>query len=301
MVCISGFSGVGKDECAAHLVRGYNAAHTGLADPAKRHMADVYGFTEQQLFGPSQFRNAGDPRYPKNFYSKVRAEPCHPGGTLPDGAPSAGWHFFDMQDGDVPEAVPERGWFDHLPKSRLGLRGHRYFVKETDPKFFLSPREALQLYCELMNNLYLDTWIRKGIEVHRALAETVEADVHGTPRSVRRHAYTRMGGLQDNRSDTSEAAVNGCVVTCFSDFRHRHEVSLARRSEGGGLVPVLVRVKRPGIDKPPFNHRSETEQATIPDSAFDFVVDNSGSIDDLRSKMDAVMGTVSDPAWRREG
>jgi len=66
MICVSGFSGTGKDEVAGRLVRTHGAVQTGLADPAKRHMADLYGFTEHQLFGPSSARNGGDLRYPKN-------------------------------------------------------------------------------------------------------------------------------------------------------------------------------------------------------------------------------------------
>src|SRR5271157_5972054 len=65
MICVSGWAGTGKDECSGRLVREHQAIHTGLADPGKRHMADAYGFTAEQLWGPSKFRNAGDKRYPK--------------------------------------------------------------------------------------------------------------------------------------------------------------------------------------------------------------------------------------------
>src|SRR5690606_12488317 len=86
----------------------------------KRHLADLYDFTEEQLFGPSAFRNKGDLRYPKK--------------TLTD----FNFHDFDIEEGD--------------------------------PKYWLSPREALQLYCEQMNNLYLNTWIEKGIRIHQEIA-----------------------------------------------------------------------------------------------------------------------------------
>ena len=66
IIAISGFSGSGKDEAVSQLIRKYYAIQTGLADPGKRHLADAYGFTEEQLFGPSHFRNAGDLRIPKN-------------------------------------------------------------------------------------------------------------------------------------------------------------------------------------------------------------------------------------------
>jgi hypothetical protein len=223
MICVSGFSGIGKDEFCKCLIKKYDAIQTGLADPAKRHLADLYGFTEEQLFGPSKFRNAGDMRYPK-----------------PD-------------------------------------RTRDPSIKDGDPEYWLSPREALQKYCGLMNDLYQDTWIRKGIENHIKLASG-------------KYRYSKMHGLifdrdaYQDREDPPEY-----VTTCFADFRHWHEIRLARKHQSPTLLPVLVRIVSERIKLPPYDHRSETEQTTIPNSEFDFVIRNDGTVQELHDKANTVM------------
>lgn len=272
MFCVSGFSGTGKDEFCRSLVEKHNAMHTGLADPAKRHMADIYGFTRDQLFGPSAMRNAGDPRYPKTSLTSLGAKRT---------AESKHW-YFDVAEGD------RQGW-EGLQRFKTG-NNIRYFVEETDPRFFLSPREALQLYCDLMNQLYLCTWVRAGVDVHRKLAEWGDKEHSGGAQL--RWTYDRMTGLMPN--DGSRFSDCGDVVTCFSDFRHWHEIRYVREAatQFEDFTPVLIRVKRPGVDKPPFNHRSETEQATIPDSEFDYVVDNNSTIEGLHAVADQIVAQV---------
>lgn len=228
MVCVSGFSGIGKDEFCKRLIEKHYAIQTGLADPAKRHMADIYGFTEEQLFGPSKCRNAGDLRYPK---------------------------------------------FDRTRDSS---------IEEGDPAFWLSPREALQKYCGLMNELYQDTWIRKGIEDQIKIASG-------------EYTYSKMCGLMhvsDRRCGGGYEDRPENVVTCFADFRHWHEIRLARKHRSENLLPVLVRIVSERIKTPPYDHRSETEQTTIPDSEFDFVVRNDGTVQELHDKADTVMEYV---------
>lgn len=297
--CVSGFSGVGKDEFCKRLVEQYGAVHTGIADPAKRHMADVYGFSREQLFGPSHMRNAGDPRYPKNIVDQIGGRPCEPGDSCPGGEKN--WWRADITPrmaseadmtcitGGKPivmigsEVIPST----HLPGAGSTIR---IFFDDTDPRFFLSPRETLQKYCDLMNQMYLCTWVRAGIDVHKKLAECGDEKHSGGAKL--RFAYDRMDGLRFN--DGTRFAYAD-TVTCFSDFRHWHEIRYAREEaerSSGDFKAVLVRVKRPGIDKPPFNHRSETEQATIPDGEFDYVVDNNASVEDLHKTVDTIVEQV---------
>jgi hypothetical protein len=51
----------GKSEAAKHL-RKAGFTEIALADPMKRALMDWYGFTEEQLWGPSELRNAPDER-----------------------------------------------------------------------------------------------------------------------------------------------------------------------------------------------------------------------------------------------
>jgi hypothetical protein len=301
MVCISGFSGVGKDECASVLLNKFGAVQTGLADPAKRHMADVYGFSYEQLFGPSKFRNAGDLRFPKNLARDVGLTPC-PDGVIPPYEKLEGseelrgkklWSFAiqgrKSVSGPLAEILSKLVTF-------TDEHGVRYFVAEGDPRFWLSPRESLQLYCELMNNLYLDTWVEKGINIHRQLGEVHQEDENDV---FMRYAYDRMKGvvLNDIRNGENWKKNVGYTVTCFADFRHWHEVRAAKRVTD--MTSVLVRIRSQRVPAPPFQHRSETEQATIPDSEFDFVLQNDGSVEEAHVRMEKMMRSVLSGEWTR--
>lgn len=280
MLCISGWSGTGKDELAKRLVSGHGATQTGLADPAKRHLADVYGFTEDQLFGPSQSRNAGDPRVPKNIVSEL--------GMRVDGEE----YVLDMAgplDRIAAITLGKKHGIDDLVaaatgperSSAAGMASFR--AKVTDPRFSLSPREALQIYCEQLNNLHINTWVAKGV------ADQVRLARGG-------YRYTKMHGLVADSSGHWNPRSK--AVTCFADFRHIHEFRYTRSVAAGSLTPVLIRIKRPTVTKPPYNHRSEVEQVRVRDAAFDFVVNNDGTIGDLYGRVDRIIEEVSVPGWR---
>lgn len=66
IIGISGLAGSGKDTCADFLVGRYNFKKTSFADPMKKIVQDVFGFTDEQLYGPSEMRNAPDIRYPRS-------------------------------------------------------------------------------------------------------------------------------------------------------------------------------------------------------------------------------------------
>jgi hypothetical protein len=318
MFCISGYSGTGKDEVAGRIVRAHRGIQTGLADPAKRHMADVYGFTERQLFGPSAARNEGDLRYPKETFHKLGLKPSRHG-TGEYGKVTEiqlmghdGWFLELPEIQEAPLEVEKKYWTftgRDVPEARatnrpcrlpplswqpLRLGGARYFVPEGDPRFWLCPREPLQDYCDLMNTLYLRTWSRKGVEIHRQLARVHQRDGGMV---FFRHSYSRMMGVVENDLDDGEnwQETDGTFVSCFADFRHWHEIREAHQAEG--VTAVLVRVRRPSVPEPPYDHRSETEQAEIPDNMFDFVLDNDGTLEDLYAKVDGVVAETKEDRW----
>lgn len=57
--------GVGKDTMADYMVEKYGFVKVSMADPFKRIAKEVYEFSDEQLWGPSESRNAGDERYPR--------------------------------------------------------------------------------------------------------------------------------------------------------------------------------------------------------------------------------------------
>jgi hypothetical protein len=63
---ITGKAGSGKDTVADILVRDHHFTKVSFADPMKRICRDVFEFTDAQLWGPSEMRNAPDERYPRD-------------------------------------------------------------------------------------------------------------------------------------------------------------------------------------------------------------------------------------------
>lgn len=62
IIMLSGQAGSGKDTVAGFLVRDYRAVAIAQADPMKRLARDLFGFTDEQLWGPSHMRDALAPR-----------------------------------------------------------------------------------------------------------------------------------------------------------------------------------------------------------------------------------------------
>jgi hypothetical protein len=61
IIGISGKRGVGKDTVAEILTREYGFKRLSFADPMKEVANMLFGFTEEQLWGPSEKREAIDP------------------------------------------------------------------------------------------------------------------------------------------------------------------------------------------------------------------------------------------------
>ncbi len=300
----SGFSGTGKDECAKFLVNKYGALHSGLVDPAKRHMADIYGFSENQLFGSSEFRNNGDSRYPKLVYFRFNAKSCDfDTGILSN---YNEYCYFDLTFEQFKQYMEDElthsdcEYTDKLISVNQTYRQKRFFVKKTDPYFFLSPREALQKYCALMDEMYQYTWIQNAIELHQKMADVTDINSIDPGKWVQRSSYSRMSGFKYHESPIREKfhIINHGVpayLSCLSDIRYLKQIEYLKKSKNMKMTPILIRVKRPGIETPPYQHKSETEQAIIPDSDFDFIINNDSNIQALHSKIDQIMKKVMDP------
>lgn len=67
IVGLSGQAGTGKDTVADVIVRHHGFVKVALADPIKRICKEVYDFSDEQLYGPSEKRNEPDKRYPRPF------------------------------------------------------------------------------------------------------------------------------------------------------------------------------------------------------------------------------------------
>ena len=110
------------------------AAQIAMADPMKVFVKRVYEFTDEQLWGPSQMRNAPDRRYPR-----------------------AGAHVF-QKEGSVFKFAPD----DELPSSVCKGCGAEWKegLDKGECTTYLSPREALQqLGSEWGRARWDSTWI----------------------------------------------------------------------------------------------------------------------------------------------
>lgn len=63
MIVLSGLAGAGKDSLADVLVEEHRYRKFSLSDKMKRFCEDVFGWSEDQLWGPSKFRNEPDPTW----------------------------------------------------------------------------------------------------------------------------------------------------------------------------------------------------------------------------------------------
>jgi hypothetical protein len=66
ILIVSGKAGSGKDTVAAFIAEKYNGVCIAQADPMKRLAGALFGFTETQLWGPSECRNAATKCTPVN-------------------------------------------------------------------------------------------------------------------------------------------------------------------------------------------------------------------------------------------
>ncbi len=63
IIGISGKANSGKDTVADYLVSQYKFTKVALADPLKRFLMEIFDFSEEQLWGPSEKREEPDKRY----------------------------------------------------------------------------------------------------------------------------------------------------------------------------------------------------------------------------------------------
>lgn len=84
---------------------------------------------------------------------------------------------------------------------------------------------------------------------------------------------------------------SGCTTVIVPDGRFVNESIALRAYLKADAQIVTVRVLRPGYPVD-LTHRSESEVANMPDSDFDHVVINDGSLEDLRARANRLVGKI---------
>ena len=140
---------------------------------------------------------------------------------------------------------------------------------------YLTARYALQkLGTEWGRDCYQTVWGELGARIATSIL-------------VEDRDYSPEHGVYDKDpySDPPYASV------VIPDIRFRSEIEVLRRVS---KVPVrIVRLRRPGFEAPAYNHPSETEQADIPDSVFDYVYEGSSTLDDIDQRVTQMVDALS--------
>jgi hypothetical protein len=227
IVGLSGSAGAGKDTAADVLVLNHKFVKVALADPLKRICREVFDFSEEQLWGPSKFRNAPDERYLRKVVVQAGA--------------SVG------KSTELPETTKE----------------------------YLTLRYALQqLGTEWGRDCYHDTWIDLAMRTAKKLDKD---DGYAN--------YNARDGYWEEDKGW-EPRFKGVVI---SDVRFKNEIDAIHTA--GGKVVRVVRLTR-GLDGAAAQHRSETEQLEIPDSAFDYVLVNNAGLDTLPARIQQMLEAI---------
>lgn len=230
-----GSAGAGKDTVADAIVEHFAGIKVGLGDEMKRICKKIYDFSDEQLWGPSEMRNAPDHRYPL------------PG---PESQESReAWERFHQEKTTSPALV------------------------ELEALGWLSPRRALQQLGEWGRDNSARTWTSIVIQAAQ------ELDFIGRCYSPRLGVIPRVPRL----------GTPPCVVV--NDVRYPDE--LVAFAEVGGMG---IRVKRRVeiLDNSVIGHPSEKALLGTPDSAFDVVIDNDGTPEDLELKVLETIESVLD-------
>lgn len=218
ILALCGHGGSGKDSVAQIIVEQHGFVQVAFADVLKRFLQEVFCFSDEQLWGPSENRDLQDHRYPREFYSR----------------PAAG-----------------DDWVPHC----------------------LTPRKGLTILGDALRECYPNAVVDYGIRIADRLITR--------PDGFEGYAYNPKHSLYP-----AGKRFRGVV---FSDARLWRELERVRDTGG-----KLVRVLRPGgeLDGEAGEHLTESEMDRIPDSEFHHVLNNDGTLDDLRDKVAQMMASV---------
>lgn len=251
IVGLAGQAGSGKDTVGNHLAAVFGGCTLGQADPLKRFASCVFGFSEEQLWGPSEMRNARDARFE------------YPTTELLDSLENA----FDYQaKAWIKDVLPGLGWFAARKAYKSLEQWFAGILKRIGRGEGLTPRVVLQLLgSEWGRNFSQDMWVDYAIRKAIALLEGP-------------NQYNRKLGLR-----FSSRPQHLVVIT---DVRFANEIAKIQNAQG-----VVFKISRPGSILSTAaeaagikGHSSEQELNGIPDDQYDDIILNDATLIDLYTR-----------------
>lgn len=162
-------------------------------------------------------------------------------------------------------------WHDELEgvpiNEYMGLTRDEYAMYVEHGNVYLTPRLCLQMFgTNWGRTCYLDIWAEYAVRIAKVLLDGKTICTYDQ--------RTGLSFLTENKSMPKQGVV-------ISDLRYKSEI-LKIKSAGG----KIVRIKRGTTLSGDYaQHSSETEQLTIPDEEFDYIIDNMGTLDDLKNSV----------------
>lgn len=277
---ITGGAGSGKDTVAEMMVAGRRGVMIAQADPMKRFAMAGFGFSFDQLWGPSSSRNAPDERYAEWLGGSAAFE-------------QARLKIFGTSDRSGQQFIPECLADKWLREIHAGFYAYDALMKwfnkleeaytqagHGSDRPVLTPRACLQLLgTEFGRSQDQNLWSNYAIEKAEQL---LLGDV----------GYSRELGL------VSAKGMPGYNFVVITDGRFRNEVLNVKRLNGAAiqiLNPAASNdskaVEAAGVK----GHISESELKGIPQSWFDTFIynDKSLGLDMLRHRVNEVMNIVN--------
>lgn len=245
--------GAGKDAAAARLIEKHGFVRIGIADHLKRICKDVFDFSDEQLWGPSEERNKPDRRYPRGGKHGPETMKTYLG--------------LKAKREELERLRPD----DYEVKHHEALRTEA----EYEAMAFLTPRYALQqLGTEWGRTCYDSVWIEDALRIAQKLLSSADG-----------WRYNEKTGLDYSVGCNKPAGV------VFSDVRFHNEYNAIKKA-GGKLVRVRRFSWEPfrkGVDT---MHQSETELLGYGDEKFDYIIDNGGDLHHLGMLVDRMYDTL---------
>lgn len=270
LIILAGSAGAGKDTAASYLVNRYGGVAVGQADVLKHMARDFFGFTDQQLFGPSECRNELDDRFaldvatPDSWMDEAasRIGAVAWGQVNQADKPCAGYRWaqrvFPDRAGAAHQALIK--WFNDIIVPRARQDGG------------LTARFVLQtLGTEYGRILEKDVWGRYSREIALKL---LSGDV----------AYSREHGL------TEVPGQPAYPVVIITDGRFSSEI-IGVKTIGGVAVNIVRNANMRGAAEAAGvkGHASEAELDGVPPHFYDHRLNNNHDIPGLQQQIDAMV------------